>query len=99
MVARAQAGSIGVRAISCSARRQREVVTLLPACALAVRATASSVPRHRADVAARSVAPILLAVVVAARFVLIKAARLVVVPPLVARSLEARSIAVDSVNA
>jgi len=36
--------------------------------------------------------------VVAARLV-VSAARMVVVPPLVARSLEARSIAVDSVNA
>jgi hypothetical protein len=45
------------------------------------------------------VALILFVAVVAARLVLIKAARLVVVPPLVARSLEARSIAVNSVNA
>ena len=97
MVARAQAGSIGVRAISCSARRQREVVTLLPACALAVRA--SSVARHRADVATRSVALIRFVAVVAARLVVAAAARMVVVPPLVARSLEARSISVDSVNA
>ena len=55
--------------------------------------------RGRTDVATRPVALILFVAVVAARLVLIKAARLVVVPPLVARSLEARSIAVDSVNA
>ena len=99
MVARAQAGSIGVRAISCSARRQRaDVATLLrPAPSLSVR------PRPAfhaiADVATRSVAPILFVAVVAARLVVAAAARMVVVPPLVARSLEARSIAVDSVNA
>ena len=81
----------------CSQRA--DVATLLPACALAVRATASSVPRDSADVATCSVALILFVAVVAARLVVAAAARMVVVPPLVARSLEARSISVDSVNA
>jgi len=70
--------------------------TLLPACDLAVRAIVSSVPRHRAAGATR---PVALVIVVAARLVLVKAARIVVAPGLAARSLEARSIAADSVIA